>query len=85
MISEPTKPRRIIILSQDGRIRGENHTKWDLELRRELNLLADLNYTILIHVIQEALEMEDEDGRKRLDEHLLARLAKARRTELHRL
>ena len=29
--------------------------------------------------------MEDENGRKRLDEHLLARLAESRRTELHRL
>jgi hypothetical protein len=29
--------------------------------------------------------MEDENGRKCLDEHLLARLAEARCTELHRL
>ena len=47
-------------------------------------MLTDLNYAI--HgIIQEPLEMEDQNGRKHLDEYLLTRLAEARRTELHRL
>ena len=61
------------------------HTEWDLELRCEQNWLSNLNYAILSHVVQEALKMEDENGRKRLDEHLLARLDESTRTELHRL
>ena len=52
----------------------------DSKHRRELNWLADLNYAI-----QKPLKMEDENWRKRFNEHLLARLAESRRTELDRL
>ena len=58
---------------------------WYFELWRELNSFADLNYTIRGHIIQETLKMEHENRWKRLDEHLLARLAIARRTEPHGL
>ena len=47
-------------------------------------MLVDLNYAIRGHIIQEALKVEDENGWKHLDFHLLARLAEARRIELHR-
>ena len=52
---------------------------WNFELRRELNGLADLIYVIRASglIIQEALKMEDENGWKRLDLHLLAHLARA--------
>ena len=48
-------------------------------------MLADLNYATRGHIIQEPLKMEDKNGWKLLDEHLLARLAEARRSELDRL
>jgi hypothetical protein len=54
--------------------RRKNRTEWDFELRRELNRLADLNYAIRGHVILEALKVEDENGWKHLNVHLLARL-----------
>jgi hypothetical protein len=68
----------------------KTRTEWDFELWREPNMLADLNYAIRGHVIQEALKVEDENRRKHLDLHLLARLrlerlARARWTKLHRL
>ena len=58
---------------------------WNFELWRELNSFADLNFAIRGHIIQETLKMEHENRWERLDEHLLARLAIARRTELHGL
>jgi hypothetical protein len=61
----------------------KNRTGWDFELRRELNILVDLNYAIRGHIIQEALKVEDEKGWKHLDFELLAHLAEARRIELH--
>lgn len=53
----------------------ENNTEWNVELRTEKNKLADLYYTIRGHVIQKALKVEDENGWKHLNVHLLARLA----------
>jgi hypothetical protein len=47
----------------------------DFDLRRELNRLADLNHAIRCRIIREPLKVEDENGSKRLDLHLLARLA----------
>jgi hypothetical protein len=58
---------------------------WDFELWPELNNFADLNYAIRGHIIQETLKMEHENRWERLDEHFLARLAIARRTELREL
>ena len=60
----------------------KNRTEWDFDLRRELNMLVDLNYAI--GGIQEALKVEDENGWKHLDFHLQARLAEARRIKSHR-
>ena len=68
-----------------ARNKGGNHTEWDFEFRREPNRLTNLDYAIRSRIIQESLEMEDENGRKCLDEHLLAPLADARWTELDRL
>ena len=68
-----------------GQTKRENYTEWDFEFRRESNRLADLDYAIRSHVIQEPLEVEDENRWKLIDEHLLARLASARWTELNRL
>ena len=68
-----------------GETKGKNRTEWDFELWPKLDLFADLNYTIRVHIIQEPLKMENENGWEHLDEHLLACLAEARRTELHRL
>jgi hypothetical protein len=45
------------------------------ELRRELNRLPDLIYAIRGCIVQEALEMEDKNGWKRFEKHLLALLA----------
>ena len=42
-----------------------------LELGRKLDMLADLNYTACGHIVPESLEMENENGWKCLDEHLL--------------
>ena len=85
MISGESESRGVLSLGWNRGNKGENHTEWDLELRRKLNWLADLNYAILSHVIQEALKVEDENGWKRLDEYLLARLVEAKRTEPHGL
>ena len=59
-------------------------TEWDTKLWCELNKLVDLNYAIRSHIIQEPLKMEHENRWERLYEHLLARLAEAKRTD-HRL
>jgi hypothetical protein len=42
--------------------------------RRKLNRFVNLNYAMCACIIQEALEMEDENGWKGLVKHLLARL-----------
>ena len=48
-------------------------------------MLASLICPVRGHIVQEALEMEDENGRKRLEKHLLSRLARAGLADLHRL
>ena len=53
---------------------NEKRTEWDVELRGKLDMLADLNYTACSLVVPETLEMENENGWKRLDEHLLVRI-----------
>ena len=60
-------------------------TEWDLELRRELHRLADLDYATCGRVVEEALEMQHENRRQRFDEDLLARFARTGRTNLHGL
>ena len=42
-----------------------------------MNRLVDLIYVIGCRVVQEALKMEDENGWKRLEKHLLTRIARA--------
>ena len=68
-----------------GKTKGENHTEWDFELWPELNGLADLIYALRCHVVQEALKMEDKNGWKHLDLHLLARLIRAGLADQRRL
>ena len=63
----------------------KTRTKWDFELWRELDRFADLDYATRGRIVQEAFEVKDEHGWKRLDQHLLARLARARRANLHGL
>lgn len=77
MISGPTEPGGILSLGQQERNKGKNRTNWDFELRCKLNRLARLNYDIRGCIVLEALKMEDENGRKRLDLHLLDRLSRA--------
>ena len=61
MISGQTKQRGILSLGKHGGNKGENRTKWDFELWRKLNRLANFNYSICCHIVQEALEMEDKN------------------------
>jgi hypothetical protein len=64
-------------------------TRWDLELGRKRDLLADLDDAALADVIQEALEVQHEHGRQRVDRDLLARVEHRtwprRRHDLHGL
>ena len=52
----------------------KKRTRWDVELRVKLDMLADLNYTACGCIVPETLKMENENGWKRLNEHLLARI-----------
>ena len=52
----------------------KSRTGWDVELRVKLDMLADLNYAACGCIVPEALKMENENGWKRLNEHLLARI-----------
>jgi hypothetical protein len=63
----------------------KRRTEWDFEPGGKLDRLADLNYTACDHIVPETLEMENENGWKRLDEHLLARIAHAGWSTLHGL
>ena len=63
----------------------KKRTKWDFELGGKLDRLADLNYTACGRIVLETLQMENENGWKRLDKHLLARIAKAGWAILHGL
>ena len=61
----------------------KGRTEWDFKLGGKLNILADLNYTAFGRIVPETLEMENENGWKRLDESFLARIAQAGWTVLH--
>jgi hypothetical protein len=63
----------------------KRRTEWDFELGGKLDRLADLNYTACGRIVPETLEMENENGWKRLDEHLLTRIAQAGWATLHGL
>ena len=56
------------------RCENEKRTERDVELRGKLDRLADLDYTACSRIVPETLEMENENGWKRLYEHLLARI-----------
>ena len=58
---------------------------WDFKLRRKLNRLGDLDYAIRGRIIQEAFKMEDKNGRKCLDSHLLTRFDRAGLADLQGL
>ena len=60
-------------------------TERDFELGGEADRLADLNYTACGRIVLETLEMENENGWKRLDEHLLTRIVQAGWVILHGL
>jgi hypothetical protein len=47
-----------------------------------VNSFTDLNYAIRRRIIKEALQMEDQNGWKRLNLHVLARLARGRLADL---
>ena len=47
--------------------------------------LSDLRYTARRCIVPETVEMENENGWKHRDEHLLPRIAQAGRAVLHRL
>jgi hypothetical protein len=64
---------------------GNNRTWRDFELRRELNRLADLIYSIRGRIVQEPLKMKDKNGWQRLEKHLLARIARVGWADLHGL
>ena len=65
----------------------KRRTGRDVELRVKLDMLADLNYSACGCIVTETLEMENENGWKRLNEHLLVRIrvTRARCAVLHRL
>ena len=50
-------------------------TEWDLELWGELHRLADFDYATCSGVVEETLKVQNENGRQRFDEDLLARFA----------
>jgi hypothetical protein len=68
--------------SERGR---KKRTERDFELWRELDRLSDFHYAAGGRVVQEALEVQDEHWRERLDEHLLACFARAGGADLHGL
>ena len=63
----------------------ENPTNWDFELWRKLNGLSDLIYTFRGRIVHEALKVEDENLRKRLEKHLLGCLVPAGLADPHGL
>ena len=52
----------------------KRRTGWDVELGVKLDMLADLNYAACGCIVPKTLEMENENGWKRLNKHLLARI-----------
>jgi hypothetical protein len=57
--------------------KGENRTEWDFEFWCKLDGPSHLRYTARSRIVPKTPEMEDENGWKRLDEHLLACMAQA--------
>jgi hypothetical protein len=53
---------------------GRHHFRAYIKLRRKCDLLPNLGYATLVSIVQEALEVEDENGRERLDVDLLGRI-----------
>jgi hypothetical protein len=84
MTSETTKSRDILSLGC-RRDEYEKRTERDVELWGKVDRLADLNYTAYRRIVPETFEMENENGWKRLNEQLLARIAQAGRAILHGL
>jgi hypothetical protein len=68
-------------------VKNEKRTEWDVKLGGKSDRLPDLNYTACGRIVPETLEMENENGWKRLDAHLLARIRVTRAgwAVLHRL
>ena len=54
--------------------RVKKRTEWDFEVWFKPDRLSDLRYTPRSRIVYETLEMENENGWKRLDEYLLARI-----------
>ena len=81
-MSEMTKSRSILSLSC-RRGTNERRTEWDFELGGKLDGLADLYHTACGCIVSETLQMENENGWKRLDEPLLAGIAEAGWAVLH--
>jgi hypothetical protein len=52
-------------------VRKGNRTEWDFEFWCQLDRLSDLRYTARRRIVSDAVKMEDEYWRKRLDEDLL--------------
>jgi hypothetical protein len=75
VVVEDTIERIARGLSGSSGSRGHD-IKWDFELWRELDGFSDLDYATRGRVIEEALEMKNEHGWERLDQHLLARFAR---------
>ena len=82
MISGPIKSQGILSLGWYGEKKRENRTEWNFKLWREVNRFTDLNYPTRRGIMKEALQMEDQNGWKRLNLHVLARLARGRLADL---
>jgi hypothetical protein len=62
--------------------REENRTEWDFEFWCQLDRLSDLRYTARRRIVSDAVKMEDEYRRKRLDKDLLTCAAQTGRVNL---
>jgi len=71
------------ILSLGRREKGENRTEWDFEFWCQPDGLSDLCYTAGRRIVSNAVEMEDENRRERLDENLLTCVAQTGRANLY--
>jgi len=68
-MSEMIRPQSILSLGR--REKGEGRTGWDFEYWCQLDGLSYLRYTARRRIVSNAVEMEDENRRKRLNENLL--------------
>ena len=55
----------------------KDRTEWDFELKFKPDGLSDLYYTVRSCIVSVTLDIENENGWKRRDEHLLPRIGKA--------